>query len=90
MQEKDHFETDFIYQKSMFLKQAADDKNFGPLYAEKSHSQPDLTMRQPFLTIPKYGHFGQKMDFPIDFILWNYTFSKRARNDNNFEPLYAQ
>ena len=52
----------------MFYKQADDDKNFEPLYAEKSHLKPDLTMRQPFLTIPNYGHFGQKMDFPIDFI----------------------
>ena len=74
----------------MFYKQADDDKNFEPLYAEKSHLQPDLTMRQPFLTIPNYGHFGQKMDFPIDFIFWHYTFSKKTRNDKNFERPYDQ
>ena len=46
-------------------------------------------MRQPFLTMPKYGHFGQKIDFPIDFIFRKYTFSKPARDDKNFELLYA-
>ena len=72
------------------MKRARDDKNFEPLYAEKSHSQAGLTIRQPFLTIPKYGHFGQKMDFPIDFIFQKHNFSERARDEKNFEPSYAK
>ena len=68
----------------MFLKQPDDGKSFEPLYAEKSHLKAGLTIRQPYLTIPKYGHFGQKMDFPNDFIFKRYTFLNRARNDKNF------
>ena len=49
-----------------------------------------ITIRQPFLTIPKYGHFGQKMDFPIDFIFRKCNFLERARDDKNFELSYAQ
>ena len=74
----------------MFLEQARDDKNFEPLYVEKTQSQVGLTIRQPYLTIPKYGHYGQKMDFPIDFIFRKYSFSERARDDKNFELSYAQ
>ena len=73
----------------MFLKQTDDDKNFEPLCAKKSQLQTDITIRQPFWTIPKYGHFGQKMGFPIDFIFRKYSFLERARYDKHFELLYA-
>ena len=73
----------------MYLEQADDDKNFEPLYTEKSQPPAGLTMRQPFLPIPKYGYFGQKMDLPINFIFRKYIFSKRTRDDKNFELLYA-
>ena len=39
--------------------------------------------------MPKYGHYGQKMHFPIDFIFQKHTFSKQARDDKNFELSYA-
>ena len=68
---------------------ARDHKNFEPLYAEKSQPQAGLTIRQPYLTISKYGHFGQKLDFPIDFIFRKHTFLERTRDDKNFELLYA-
>ena len=71
------------------MKRARDDKNFEPLYAEKSQQQAGLTIGQPYLTIPKYGHFGQKMLFPIDFIFQKHTFSEQARDDKNFELSYA-
>ena len=74
----------------MFLKQIYDDKNFEPLYAKKSQPQVGITIRQPYWTIPKYGHFGQKMDFPIDFIFRKYIFSERARDDKHFELSYAK
>ena len=74
----------------VYLEQADDDKNFDPLYAGISHLQAGLTIRQPFLTIPNYGHFGQKIDFPADFIFRKYTLLKRTRNDKNFELLYVQ
>ena len=73
----------------MFLKQTDDDKNFEPLYAKKSQPQVGLTIRQPYWTIPKYGHFGQKMDFSIDFIFSKYSFSERTRDDKHFELSYA-
>ena len=57
---------------------------------KKSQSQVGITIRQPYWTIPKYGHFGQKMDFPIDFIFGKYSFSERARDDKHFELLYAE
>ena len=47
------------------------------------------TARQLFLTISKYGHFGQKSNFPIDFIFQKHTFLEQARDDKNFEPSYA-
>ena len=90
MYPKCHFRNVFIFEKMFFLKQIDDGKNFEPLYAEKSHQEAGLTIRQPYLTIPKYGHFGQKMHFLIDFIFRKYTFLNRARNDKNFEPSYAQ
>ena len=73
----------------MFLKQIDKDKNFEPLYAGKSHSQVGITIRQPYLTIQKYGQFSQKMVFPIDFIFRKYSFLERARYDKHFELLYA-
>ena len=73
----------------MFFKQAHDDKNFEPLYVEKIQSKVGLTTRKPYLTIPKYGQYGQKMDFPIDFIFRKCTFLNEARDDKNFEPSYA-
>ena len=63
-----HFGIDYIFEKLVPLKQADDARNFEPLYAEKTNVKADSTIRQPYLTIPKYGHFGQKMDFPSDFI----------------------
>ena len=74
----------------MFLEQAYDDKNFEPLYVEKTQSKVGLTTRQPYLTIPKYGQYGQKMDFPIDFIFRKYSFLERVRDDKHFELSYAQ
>ena len=73
----------------MLLKQAHDDKNFEPLYAEKTQLEVDLNDQQPFLTIPKYGHFGQKINFPNDFILRKHTFLNKADDDKKFELLYA-
>ena len=73
----------------MFLKLADENKNFEPLYAEKSHPKVGVTIGQPFLTIPKYGHFGQKMDFPINFIFRKHSSSERSRDDKRFELLYA-
>ncbi len=74
----------------VYFEQADDVRNFEPLYAEKTHVKADLTIRQPFLTIPKYGHFGQKINFPIDFIFRKYTLLKRTHDDKNFELLYAK
>ena len=73
----------------MFLEQARDDKNFEPLYVEKTQSQVGLTTRQPYLTIPKHGDFGQKMDFLGNFIFRKYSFLERARDDEHFEISYA-
>ena len=74
----------------MFLKQTDDDKNFEPLYAKKSQPKVGITIRQPYLTNPKHGHLGQKMDFSTDFIFGKYSFLERTRDDKNFEPLYAR
>ena len=41
------------------------------------------------MTISKYGHFGQKIHFFIDFIFRKQTFSKQAHDDKNFALLYA-
>ena len=73
----------------MFLKLTDEDKSFEPLYAIKSHSQAGIIIRQLYLTIQKYGHFGQKMDFPIDFIFRKHSFLERAHDDKHFELLYA-
>ena len=85
-----HFGINFIFEKLVPLKQDDDARNFEPLYADISHLQAGLTTQQPFLTIPNYGHFGQKIEFPVDFIFRNYTLLKRARDDKNFELLYVQ
>ena len=83
-------ETDSILKNLVFLKQADEDKNFEPLYAKKSQPKAGITIRQPYWTISKYGHFGQKMDFLIDFIFRKYTFLEKTRDDKHFELSYAK
>ena len=84
-----NFFNHFIFKFLLYLEQADNDTNFDPLYAGISYQQTGLTIRQPFLTIPKYGHFSQKMNFPIDFIFGKYSFLERARDGKNFELSYA-
>ena len=88
-QAKLDFGIDSIFYNLVSLKQTDDDTNFEPLHAEKSQPQVGITIRQSCLTIPKYGQYGQKMDFPIDFIFRKYSFLERARDDKHFELLYA-
>ena len=88
-QAKLDFGIDSIFHNLVPLKQTDDDTNFEPLHAKKSQPQVGITIRQPYLTIPKYGQYGQKMDFPTDFIFGKYCFLERTRDDKNFELLYA-
>ena len=72
------------------MKQAHEDKNFEPFNAEKSQAEVGFNTEQPFWTIPNYGHFGQKFDFPNEFYFIKHTFLKKARDDKNFELSYVE